>query len=177
MANRISRVALIALELFLALTALYGAIYVVPLQPRALLAGSPFTDYTLPALGLGLVVGGGALLSAALLLVRHRAGAFLSMLSGVSIIIFELVETAVIGLDVWQHAIGLGPAVALERYGSLEGIPMPLGIPLPLWLQPLYIVVGLLIVGLALRISVTRVQTDAMSNSPVRQRQRATTGA
>ena len=42
--------------------------------------------------------------------------------------------------------------MTFENYGSLEGIPMPLGVPLPLWLQPFYLVVGLLIVALALRL-------------------------
>jgi hypothetical protein len=150
--DRIARVALVALEIFLAVTAIYGAIYVVPIQPRGLLAGSPFTDYTIPALGLGLLVGGGALAAAAFLGVRPRVGALLSVASGGSIIVFELVETSVMGFDVWRHAIGLGPAVTFEKYGSLEGIPVPLGVPLPLWLQPFYLVVGLLIVALALRL-------------------------
>ena len=152
MINRIARVALVALEIFLAATAIYGAVYVVPVQPPGLLAGSPFTDYTIPALGLGVLVGGGALAAAAFLGLRPRVGALLSVASGGSIIVFELVETSVVGFDVWLHAIGLGPAVTSEKYGSLEGIPMPLGVPLPLWLQPFYLVVGLLIVALALRL-------------------------
>src|SRR5204863_7065292 len=103
-----NRIAPVALEIFLALTAIYGAIYVVPVQPRALLAGSPFTDYTVPALGLGVVVGGGALLAAAVLVLRPRIGTFLSVVSGAFIIVFELVETSVVGFDVWLQAIGLG---------------------------------------------------------------------
>jgi hypothetical protein len=176
MINRIARIALVALELFLALTAMYGALYVVPVQPRALLAGSPFADYTIPALGLGVLVGGGALLAAASLIPRPRMGTLLSVISGGSVIVFELVETAVIGFGVWLHAVGLGPAVTLAGYGSLEGIPMPLGVPLPLWLQPLYLVVGLLIVGLALRLWIVGPVRDAAAGSAVR-RQHAVTGA
>jgi hypothetical protein len=178
MISRIARTALIALELFLALTAIYGAIYVVPLQPRALLAGSPFPDYTVPALGLGVVVGGVALVAAATLLLRPGIGTVLSIVSGGSIIVFEVVETAVVGFDVWLHALGLGPAVTLENYGSLDGIPMPLGVPLPLWLQPFYIVLGLLILGLALRLwlaGATRGST--VRSSGARQRQHAPAGA
>ena len=91
-----------------------------------------------------------ALASAALLLVQRRLGALVSIAVGTAIIVFELVETSVIGLDVWLHAFGIGPAVPLERFGSLDGIPTPLGVPLPLWLQPFYSVVGLLIIALAL---------------------------
>jgi len=109
MNNRIARVALVTLEIFLALTAIYGAIYVVPVQPRGLLAGSLFTDYTLPALGLGIVVGGGALAAAVAVVLRPRIGMLLSVLSGGSIIVFELVETSVVGFDVWLHAIASGP--------------------------------------------------------------------
>lgn len=152
MPDRVTRIALIALEIFVALTAMYGAAYVVPVQPRELLIGSPFTDYSVPALALGVVVGGGAILAAALLVLRPGAGAVLSIISGASVILFELVETSVVGFDVWLHALGLGPAVTLERYGSLAGVPMPLGVPLQLWLQPFCIIVGLLIVGLALRL-------------------------
>jgi hypothetical protein len=109
---------------------------------------SAFADYTIPALALG-AVGLGAALSATLLFLRPRLGAFLSIGVGAAIIVFELVETAVIGLDVWLHLVGLGPAVAVERFGDLAGIPAPLGVPLPLWLQPLYVLVGLLIIALA----------------------------
>src|SRR5579864_6894780 len=142
MLKRIALFWLIALELFLAATAIFGAIWVVPSQPVALLAGSPFSDYTIPALALGLI-GVAAFASVALLLVRRPLGMLGSSAVGVAIIVFELVETSAIGLDVWLHAFGIGPAVPLERFGSLEGIPAPLGVPLPLWLQPLYGVVGL----------------------------------
>jgi hypothetical protein len=152
MLKRIALLAVVALEVFLGTTAIFGAIWVVPSQPRALLAGSLFADYTVPALALGVVVGGGSLAATGLLLVRRQPGILLSVAVGAAIIVFELVETAVMGLNVWLHAVGLGPVVAMERFGNLDGIPSPLGVPLPLWLQPLYIVVGLLIVGLTLMV-------------------------
>jgi hypothetical protein len=149
MLKRAALVGLIGLDVFLAATAIFGAIWVVPAQPAALLTGSPFSDYTIPALALGVVVGGCALAAAGLLLARRRAGLLLSITAGVAIIAFELVEIAVVGLDVWSHALGFGPSVAMERFGDLEGIPAPLGVPLPLWLQPFYIAIGLLIIALA----------------------------
>jgi len=147
--RRTALFSVIVLELFLAATAISGAIWVVPSQPVALLVGSPFTDYTIPALALGLI-GVAALVSAALLLVRRPIGVLGSIAVGAGIVVFELVETSVMGLNVWLHTLGLGPTVAVERFGSLEGIPSPLGVPLPLWLQPFYCVVGLLIIALAL---------------------------
>jgi len=152
MLRRITLFSLIAVELFLAATAIFGSIWVVPSQPVALLAGSPFHDYTIPALALG-AIGAGSLAAAGSLLVRRSFGALVSIAIGVAIIGFELVETAVIGLDVWLHAFGIGPAVPLERFGDLQGIPAPLGIPLPLWLQPFYGVLGLLIIALALELA------------------------
>jgi len=149
MLRRTALFSVIALELFLATTATVGAIWVVPSQPVALLAGSPFTDYTIPAIALG-VIGAAALMSAALLLIRRPLGVAASIAVGVGIIVFELVETSVIGLDVWLHMFGIGPAVPPEHFGSIQGIPSPLGVPLPLWLQPFYCVVGLLIIALAL---------------------------
>jgi hypothetical protein len=160
MLKRITLFSLIALEVFLAATAIFGAIWVVPSQPTALLAGSPFADYTIPSVALGVGVGGGALAAASLLLVRRRIGVLLSLAVGAAIIIFELVETAVVGLDVWLHTVGLGPSVAMERFGNLEGIPAPLGVPLPLWLQPFYVVVGLLIIALALGLGPISIVAD-----------------
>jgi hypothetical protein len=147
--KHIALFSLVGLDLFLALTAIPGAIWVVPSQPVALLAGSPFTDYLIPALALG-AIGAGALVAACTLVVRQRPGALMSAGAGAAIIVFELVETSVMGIDVWLHAVGLGPAVATERFGDLEGIPAPLGVPLPLWLQPLYILVGVSMIVLAL---------------------------
>jgi hypothetical protein len=166
MLRRTALVSLIVLELFLAATAIFGAIWVVPSQPVALLAGSPFTDYTIPALALGLV-GVGALVSDALLLIRRPIGVLASIAVGAGIVVFELVETSVIGLDVWLHAFGIGPAVPLERFGDVGGIPSPLGVPLPLWLQPFYCVVGLLIVGLALAVLPIRATAANISPLPV----------
>jgi hypothetical protein len=169
MLRRAALFSLIVLELFLAATALSGAIWVVPLQPVALLAGSPFTDYTIPALALGLI-GVAALVSAALLLVRRPIGVLGSIAVGAGIVVFELVETSVMGLDVWLHALGLRPAVDMERFGSLDGIPVPLGVPLPLWLQPFYVLLGMLIVALALAVLPIRATLANTSPLPVIRR-------
>jgi hypothetical protein len=130
MSSRRTRIALIGLHLFLGITAVYGGIAVVPTLPTAWLVGTPFTDYTIPAFALAVVVGGGALVAAALLLLRQSPAAIASLLIGLAIVVFEIVETMVIGLDVWLHALGLTPvsdkgAALLE----IEGVPSPSAFP------------------------------------------------
>jgi hypothetical protein len=149
MLDRIVRVVLILLTAFLGLTAVFGAVSVVPTMPLDLLAGTPFADYTVPALSLGLI-GIGALAAAALLVVNPPLGVRLSIVVGAGIAIFEIVETLVVGLDVWLHALGLGPEPAPIFAG--EPVASLLGIPIPLWLQPLFLTVGAVIIALALRL-------------------------
>ena len=63
----------------------------------------------MPALALGSIVGMGASASAALLVFRPRWGILASAVVGAGMMIFELVETSVIGGDLWLHLLGLGP--------------------------------------------------------------------
>src|SRR5215831_4392485 len=63
------RIALIAVDVFLAVSAIVGAIgLVVGFMniPLSVLDGTPFADFTVPALLLGVVVGGSALAAAAI---------------------------------------------------------------------------------------------------------------
>jgi hypothetical protein len=74
-----------------------------------------------------------------------------SVLVGLAMAIFEVVETTVVGLDIWLHALGLSPTVTKGLPGTnLEGVPALLGVPLPLWQQPLFFGIGIAIVALAL---------------------------
>jgi hypothetical protein len=163
--NSMVRASLICLNAFLAVTAIYGAVFVVPSQNVELLVGSPFTDYLVPGLVLGLLVGGTALAAALALLGKPRIGAALSMIAGSAIIGFEIVETIVMGLDVWLHVLHLGPAVDVGKYGSTTGIPTFMSVPLPLWLQPFYILLGALIVALGLRVWTLSATTTSLSVS------------
>jgi hypothetical protein len=151
--DRVTRVVLIGLQVFLGVGAVGGALWVVPTLPPEWLTGTPFPDYTVPALALGVVVGGGAFVAAAMLLCREPWGVVLSLAVGLAIAIFEVVETMVVGLDVWLHALGLTPAVEKGLPGvSLEDVPLLLGVPVPLWLQPCYFALGIAIAALALRL-------------------------
>jgi hypothetical protein len=78
-------------------------------------------------------------------------GALLSIVAGVGIAAFEIVETLVIGLDVWLHAIGLGPAPEPILVGAAP-LPAPLRVAAPLWRQPFYLIFGVIVIALALRL-------------------------
>jgi uncharacterized membrane protein YuzA (DUF378 family) len=115
------RVVLFLIAAFDAGTAIYGAIFVVPMMPREWILFGPFEDYTVPALALGLFVGGTALVAAVAIALRPWAGALASILAGIVIVVFELVEIGVVGLSV----VVMGP-------GQFQS-----------WLQIVYIVVGI----------------------------------
>ena len=149
MPNRWRRYTLAGLNLFLSLNAIYGAVWVVPGLPGAWLTGTPFVDYTVPALALGIVLGLGAVVSAGLLVFRPVWGALASGVIGTGMMVFELVETSVVGWDLWLHALGLGPIRKGLPATHVTGLPAPLGIPLPLWQQPIWFLLGAIILALA----------------------------
>lgn len=91
---------LIGLELFTAVGAIAGAIFVVPGLPREWLAGSPFGDYTIPALALGILCGGGSLAAAIAVAWRPALGGILSIAAGSAMAIFEVVEVAAVGFTI-----------------------------------------------------------------------------
>lgn len=93
------RAALVVVELFLAAGALAGMVGLLSggiQYPKSWLAGTPFPDYTIPALALGVVVGGLAIAAAAAVLRAPPIALPLTVLSGVAIIVFELVEMTVL---------------------------------------------------------------------------------
>jgi hypothetical protein len=93
------RIALVVLEVFVALGAIAGGIGLLTgAIPASLegLQGSPFADYTIPALSLMVIVGGGMLLAAATILSGREIGVLASALAGLMMMGFEIVEAAVI---------------------------------------------------------------------------------
>ena len=116
------RWALVALAAFVALTAIQGAIFVVPTMPRSVLRKgimALFPDFTIPALALGVLCGGSALVAVVTLLLRPRIGALASMVAGAFMVGFELVEILVVGFT---------PAQTPDQF--------------PAWLQVVYLAVG-----------------------------------
>jgi hypothetical protein len=86
--------------------------------------------------------------SAVLVMTRVEWGVALSAADGVGIAVFEVVESLVVGLDYWLHALRLGPAPS--PIAGAESVGALLGIPIPLWLQPCYFILGVIIVALSL---------------------------
>lgn len=162
---RIRRYTLIGLNLFLAANAIAGAVWVVPSLPREWLAGTPFPDYTVPALALGVIVGLGALSSAILLVFRPEPGIVASGAVGTAMMVFELVEASVVGGDIWLHFLGLSPITKGLPATDVSGIPAPLGVPLPLWQQPVFFLFGLAIFVLALQLFRTRKSAEPMTRT------------
>lgn len=131
-AHRGLRAGLVALEAFLAATAIWGAAFVVPTIPidwlhKGLI--TPFSDTTIPALALGILCGGSALVALVAVILRPRLGALLAILSGALMIGFELVEILVVGFT-----------------------PVMYPTQFPAWLQPFYILLGAVIVLLGERL-------------------------
>ena len=126
------RAGLVALEAFMAATAIWGAAFVVPTIPLDWLQKgliTPFSDTTIPALALGVLCGGSALAALVGVILRPRLGALLSILSGALMIGFELVEILVVGFT-----------------------PVMYPTQFPAWLQPIYIILGAVVILLGERL-------------------------
>ena len=130
---------LIGLDLFIAASAIAGAVFVVPGLPSEWIAGTPLTDYRIPALALGVVCGGGSLVAAALVAWRPEVGGIVSVATGAAMAIFEVVEVATVGLGITMYptepasylqpfyfALGLAiAALGLAVWRSAVGAPVP----------------------------------------------------
>lgn len=93
---------LFVLTVFVAVTTLFGAVAVVPELPPEWIEGGVFTDYTFPAIALG-AVGVLAIGSAVLLAFRQDIAGAATAVVGAAMVIFELVEIAVVGLAIVEH--------------------------------------------------------------------------
>ncbi len=107
-----ARIVLTILDGFLGLSAVLGGLALALGWlgiPAKLLDGSPFGSYTIPALFLIVLVGGGGALATVLLLLHSAWGLAASGIAGLIILIFEAVELVVIGFS-WLLAayIALG---------------------------------------------------------------------
>jgi MinD-like ATPase involved in chromosome partitioning or flagellar assembly len=131
MSNKILRVLLILLDGFLAITAIAGGLGLltgVNAPPVSDLAGSPFSDYTIPGLALLVLVGGTATVATYLTVRRHPYAALVSSLAAAMIIAFEIVEVLVIGmppgiarnLQVFYLTLGLIILVTALAYWAVQ---------------------------------------------------------
>jgi hypothetical protein len=125
------RIAVVGVDLFEAASAFVGAIgLVVGFMniPVHVLTGTPFTDFTVPALILGIVVGGSALVAAALAtFAPARVGAAASAAAGFVTVGWMTSEIAMIGLGSWAQVayllvgiLMIGLAALLWSFESRE---------------------------------------------------------
>jgi hypothetical protein len=122
MKHKLFRIALVVLEVFVALGAIAGGIGLLTgAIPASLewLQGSPFVDYTVPALTLMVVVGGSMLLAAATILTGREIGVLISVFAGLAMMIFEIVEAAVIDRIVGNELL---IAVSLQSFYFALGL-------------------------------------------------------
>jgi hypothetical protein len=131
--ERNTRVALIVVDLFAALSAMPGGLGLVVgfvNIPTSVLNGTPFADFTVPALLLGFVVGGSALAAALIALFGpRRFDVMASAAAGCIMVGWITVEVALIGLgsylQVTYFVVGLvmiGLAALLQRSRSNQEI-------------------------------------------------------
>lgn len=119
------RVMLLTLGLFLGVSATVGGIgLLLDWWGSSLdwLDGSPFADYTIPGLAL-IAVRASAVLSALLLLRSHPLRLPVAAVAGITIVIYELVEVAVVPfhwLQVFYVAVGLVIVLLTERMWAAE---------------------------------------------------------
>lgn len=127
MLHRIVRITFVLLAGFVALTAIGGGVAMlagVDQFPLAWLAGTPFADFTIPALILAVVVGGSALAALVLALRRSRysapagiaAGVLLAGFIGVEVLILKQTPPGPTPIEIFYFAAGalmLAAAAAL----------------------------------------------------------------
>jgi hypothetical protein len=89
--HEVIRIALVVIAAFIATSAIEGGVAVLGgvvfgyKLPLAWLAGTPFSDYTIPGLALAIVVGGSALIAAATVFIHREWAVLLSVVAGLMI--------------------------------------------------------------------------------------------
>ena len=120
-----TRIAIAVLDGFLAVTALVGAMIVIPTLPEDMLAGSIFPDFMVPGLALGVLVAGSALVATVAVMFWPRLGAAVAMISALMIVVFELVEIMTVGyhwLQVAYIMLGLVIAALAFRVWTVQDV-------------------------------------------------------
>jgi hypothetical protein len=109
MSEKGARIAVVGVDLFEAASAIVGAVgLVVGFMdiPVSVLSATPFTDFTVPALLLGVVVGGSALVAAPIAAFGPRPfDALASAAAGCITVGYLTVEIAMIGLGAWPQVV------------------------------------------------------------------------
>jgi hypothetical protein len=95
------RIPLVLLEAFVAVGAIGGGLCLLTGAfnfrqgiPLVWLAGTPFSDYTIPGLLLMIVIGGGMAVAAATVFIQREWAVLISAVAGIFMVGFEVVEAA-----------------------------------------------------------------------------------
>jgi hypothetical protein len=84
------------------------------------LRGSPFADYRIPGLFLGLVIGTTNLVSAVWLSRRRSLAPLLSLGTGVLLVMWIAIQTAIIGFRHWTQAMWWGVFLLVTALAARE---------------------------------------------------------
>jgi hypothetical protein len=106
MKQRLVRIALVVLEALVALSAISGGLWLAAGKsglPMGWLAGTPFSDYTIPGLLLSIVVGGCTLLAAATVFIHREWAVVVSGAAGLLMAGYEVVRFVMIGHFDWFY--------------------------------------------------------------------------
>lgn len=91
----------------------------------ALLAGSPFTDYTIPSLFLLVVIGGGSFATAIAWWRRSRFAPLLSVATGVVVMTWIVIQVAIISLNSPLQPISFTAGAILAAVGLAVLVRQP----------------------------------------------------
>jgi peptidoglycan/LPS O-acetylase OafA/YrhL len=108
------RTGLIALQLFVAVNAVAGSVYLfggAPDWPRKWLDSTPFDSWLIPGLILLGAVGGSMVAAVWTMWRRPESGASASLLAGLVLLVWITVETAMLGYISWMQPATLAAAL------------------------------------------------------------------
>ena len=118
------------LTAFLAVTTISGALLVVPTLPLEWLEGSIFSDYSIPTMALA-AVGGMSLVALLAVVIRPDVAGLPTVLAGLAMIAYELVEIWVVGLTLVEY--GVGDPVSWLQIAFLAVGGLTVGAGVALW--------------------------------------------
>jgi hypothetical protein len=118
------------LTAFLAFTTISGALLVVPTLPLEWLEGSIFSDYSIPTMALA-AVGGMSLVALLAVVIRPDVAGLPTVVAGLAMIAYELVEIWVVGLSLVEY--GVGDPVSWLQIAFLAVGGLTVGAGVALW--------------------------------------------
>jgi len=108
MNHKVVRIVLVILLAFIALTSIPSGVAMITGAlriPPEFLQGTLFRDYTIPGLVLAIIVGGSSLLAAVAMFIRREWSVILSMVAGLMMAGYEVVELAIIQQFSWLQVL------------------------------------------------------------------------